>query len=229
MSIAATRMHRSLTDFVSNTTDMFAILLISPRVLTVDENPPNGHKQSLEVTVERNTMRQGWSDSRYLVRAISNAIDESSWPVHYHRVHREVVHQQKFENHVRCLHGLVRVALHARYCLSMYHPRSGGSYYTRAWIYARLCMISTRLSWQCNDNVGNQTSYMKYLWSWAIWPNWGNDNIGNQVSWKLYLGSWAFWPDWGNDNIGNQVSCMPYLGSWAIWWNWGKDLVTHLF
>jgi len=38
MSIAATRMHRSLTDFVSPT-DMFAILLISPRVLTVDENP----------------------------------------------------------------------------------------------------------------------------------------------------------------------------------------------
>lgn len=58
MSIAATRIHRSLTDFVSSTTDMYVILLISAPVLTVDENLQNGHKQSLEVTVERNTVRQ---------------------------------------------------------------------------------------------------------------------------------------------------------------------------
>jgi len=59
MSIAATRMHRSLTDFVSNTTEMYVILLIllSP-VFTVDEKSSNLSQQSLEVTVERNTIQQ---------------------------------------------------------------------------------------------------------------------------------------------------------------------------
>ena len=41
MSIAATRMHRALTDFVSSTTDMYDILLIlSSPVFTVDEKSP---------------------------------------------------------------------------------------------------------------------------------------------------------------------------------------------
>jgi hypothetical protein len=46
MSIAATRMHRSLTDFASSTTDVYDILLIlaSPG-FTADENPQNGYSK----------------------------------------------------------------------------------------------------------------------------------------------------------------------------------------
>ena len=46
MSIAATRMHRSLTDFASSNTDVYdRLLFLSPPGFTVDENPPNGYSK----------------------------------------------------------------------------------------------------------------------------------------------------------------------------------------